>query len=118
MVVPVGDGFVVNIDSGVDGGGEVINGGKPPLWRVVLELRVAVNEGITGVEVRFPKQSSELPRLTVITGVPLTLPMESTRRITTPIPAGIVTISQVYEVPLMSVKAAITGPLALPSWKD
>jgi len=111
----VGDGFVVKIDGGVDGGGEVINGGKFPLARVVLKLRVVVKEGITGVDVRLPKQSPELPRLTVITEVYLTLPRESPRQITTSIPAGIVTVSHVYEVPLMSVKAVITESLALAS---
>ena len=108
MVIPVGDGLV-NC-----GGGEVINGGKFPVAKTEVLKSVVVKEGITGMEVRFPKQSSELPRLTVITGVPLAFPLESPRRIATSVPAGIVTASQVYEVPLMLVKAAITEPPALP----
>ena len=77
-----------------------------------------MKEGIAGTEVGLFKQTSELPWLTVIAGVPLAFPLESPRRTTTWVPAGIVTISQLYEVPLMSVKAARTGPSALPSWKD
>ena len=69
-----------------------------------------MKEGIKGMEVGSFKQTSELPWLTVTTGVPLAFPLESPKRITTSVPAGIITVSRVYEVPLMSVKVARTGP--------
>jgi len=74
--------------------------------------------GGPGMLVGLSKQTSELPWLTVIAGVALPTPLESPRTITTLVPAGIDTRSQVYEAPVILVKAATTGPLALPLWKD
>lgn len=77
-----------------------------------------MTEGITGIEVGLFKQTSELPWPTVISGVLLPFPLESPSVITTLVPAGIVTRSQVYEVPVTLVKAARTEPPALSLWKD
>ena len=71
----------------------------------VMEGRVGMD-----VEVALLTQTSELPAVTVITGVPLPNPVESLRMITTTVPAGIVTRSQVYDLPVTLVKAARTGP--------
>jgi len=101
LVALTGDGLVADDDEE-----EAIYGAVP----MVVETREVV--------VGLSKQSSELPWLTVITGVPLACPLESPRRITTSVPAGIVTAFQVYEVPLMALKTARTEPSALPSWKD
>ena len=73
-----------------------------------------VTEGRGGIEVEVPEQPSELPAATVITPVALPRPLESPRTITTLVPAGIVTRSQVNEVPVTSVKAARTSP-SMPS---
>jgi len=77
-----------------------------------------VTEEIEGMEVGLFKQTSELPWPTVITGVSLPFPLESLRKTTTLVPTGIVTRSQVYEVPVTPVKAATTGPSALPLRKE
>ena len=71
------------------------------------KLAELMTEVTGGMEVGLSKQ---LPRLTAITGVALP------RMIATLVPAGIVTLPQVYEAPAISVKAATTGPSALPSW--
>ena len=76
---------------------------------------VEVMAGIGGIEVRLFKQTSELPALTVTTGVTLPTSLESARTITTLVSAGIVTRSQVNEKPVMLVKAARMDPPALPS---
>jgi len=74
--------------------------------------------GRSVVLVGLSKQMSELPWLTAITGVALPTPLESPRTITMLVPAGIDTRSQVYEIPVILVKAATMWPLALPLWKD
>lgn len=79
---------------------------------------VDVTGGREGIEVGLSKQTSDEPVLTVIGGVALPSPLESERTITTLTPARIVTILQVNEVPLISVKAAATGPPALSVWKE
>lgn len=80
---------------------------------------VDVTGGREGTDVGLFKQTSFGPGLTVIGEVALPRPAESERRITTLVPAGIVTMLQVNEVPLMLVKAATTGPSALPPvWKE
>lgn len=86
--------------------------------KVEVGGEVEVMEGREGMEVGLFKQTSDGPALTVITGVSLPSPLESPRAITTLVPAGIVTILQVNEVPVMLVKAAAMGPSALPVWKD
>ena len=97
----------------VDGGG-----GIEEALKVEVGGEVEVTEGRTGMEVGLFKQTSDEPGLTVMTGVALPSPLESPSMITTFVPAGVVTIGQVYEVPLTSVKAAAMGPSALPVWKD
>lgn len=91
----------------VDEGGSSEEGGRDD-----------VTVGIGGMEVGLFKQTSEFPALTVITPEALPSPLESASWITTLVPAGIVTRSQVNEVPVTSVKAATTGPSALPVRKD
>jgi len=86
-----------------------------PMEEVGGDSDVMVGSG--GIEVGLFKQTSELPAVTVITGVALPTPLESASTITTLVPAGIVTLSQVYEVPVTLVKPAITGPVSLPLWK-
>ena len=94
-----------------------VGGIEEPL-KVEVGGEVDVTGGREGIEVGVSMQTSEGPALTVITGVSLPCPTESARTITTFVPAGIVTMPQVNEVPLMFVKAAATGPAALPVWKD
>lgn len=86
--------------------------------KVEVGGEVVVTEGIVGMEVGLSKQTSDGPELTVITGVSLPSPLESPRTITTLVPAGSVTRSQVKEVSVTLVKAAAIGPSALPVWKD
>jgi hypothetical protein len=86
--------------------------------KVEVGGEVDVTEGRVGMVVGLSKQTSDGPELTVITGVSLPSPLESPRTITTLVPAGIVTISQVNEVPVTLVKAAATEPSELLVWKD
>lgn len=79
---------------------------------------IDVTGGRDGIEVGLSKQTSDEPAATVIAEVALPSPLESERTITTLTPARIVTILQVIEVPLISVKAAAIGPSALSVWKD
>jgi hypothetical protein len=58
---------------------------------VTTGVGLVVRGGIEGMEVGLSKQTSELPWLTVNTGVTLPIPLESPRTITTSVPAGIVT---------------------------
>lgn len=81
-LIPLGNETVVD--------NEDETGGNEPL-KLEVAGKVVVTEGIEGMEVGLFKQTSELPWLTVITGVSLPLPRESPRRITTLVPAGIVT---------------------------
>lgn len=76
---------------------------------VVDEGVGVVDEGVGAVF----KHASELPALTVITGVEFMCVPESLITITTLVPAGIAACSQVSAVPEM-VKLAMTGPSALP----
>lgn len=80
--------------------------------------RSDVTVGRDGIEVGLFKQVSELPALTVITGVALASPLKSASTITTLVPAAIVTLSQVYEIPVTLVKAARIPPLSVLLWKD
>jgi len=94
-----------------------VGGIEEPL-KVEVGGEVDVTGGRDGIEVGVSMQTSDEPALTVIAGVSLPCPMESARTITTLVPAGIVTMLHVNEVPLMFVKAAATGPPALPVWKE
>jgi len=78
---------------------------------------VEVMTGIEGTEVGLLTQTSELPGETVIGGAALPIFLESESTTTTVVPEEIDTASQVNESPVTSVKAARTGPEALPSWK-
>lgn len=89
---------------------------EPP--KVEVGGEVDVTKGRAGMGVGLSKQTSYGPGLTVITGVSLPSPLESPRTITTSVPTGIVIIPQVKETPVTLVKAAATGPSALPVWKD
>jgi len=80
--------------------------------------RSDVTVGRGGIEVVLFEQVSELPALTVITGVALASPLKSARTITTLVPAAIVTLSQVYEIPVTLVKAARIPPVSLLLWKE
>lgn len=98
---------VVNNEDGIEEPSKVEVGGE-----------VEVTEGREGMEVGLSKQTSFRPAMTVITGVSLPSPLASPRTITTLVPAGIVTRSQVNEVPVTLVKTASRGPSELLLWKD
>ena len=89
---------------------------EPPKEEVGGDSDVTLGRG--GIEVGLSKQTLVLPALTVITGVALPTPLASPSKITTLVPAGIVTRSQVNEMPVTLVKAARTEPPTLPLWKD
>ena len=90
-------------------------GGSDELTKVRVEVGglVSVMEGRGGIEVGLFTQTSLVPGLTVIGELALPSPPESLSTITTTVPAGIVTISQVNESPVIPVKAARTVPSAV-----
>ena len=93
----------------------VEEGGSDELTKVRVEVGglVSVMEGRGGIEVGLFTQTSLVPGLTVIGELALPSPPESLSTITTTVPAGIVTISQVNESPVIPVKAARTVPSAV-----
>jgi len=111
VVVVVNTGLVVVVVVESEDGIE-----EPPEVEIGGEVDVTP-EGRLEIEVVLLKQSLDEPGLTVMTGVSLLSTLESLRTITTLVPAGIVTISQVNEVPEILVKVTRTGPSALPVWK-
>jgi hypothetical protein len=94
-------------------------GGSDELTKVRVEVGglVSVMEGRGGIEVGLFTQTSLVPGLTVIGELALPSPPESLSTITTTVPAGIVTISQVNESPVIPVNAARTVPSAVLAWK-
>jgi len=111
VVVVVNTGLVVVVVVESEDGIE-----EPPEVEIGGEVDVTP-EGRLEIEVVLLKQSLDEPGLTVMTGVSLLSTLESLRTITTLVPEGIVTVSQVNEVSLILVKVTMMGPSALPVWK-